>query len=551
MNVTQATEHQLDPKISQILEKRGITAQEAESFFSWNLREIPALNQLIDLPKAAARVIEAIQKQQLIGIYGDYDVDGTTSCALLHHFFKRLGIEVKVYQPSRFVEGYGIHPSSIETAAKDKVSVLMTVDCGITNFEAGEAAKEKGIDLIITDHHQDNPEKRPDAYAIVNPNRSDEPKDNPLKVLAGVGVAFCLCLEIKQQLMDQGQETPSLYPLLEFVAIGTIADLAKLNHVNRVLCRHGLKQMKESAFEGVKVFTTPDDRALDLIPADRISFGIGPVINSKGRLDHPEKAFQLLASEQHPQAFELFNALQMSNQERKQIQKEVFLQARQAVLEEMKDPHYISLAYQEDWHEGVIGIVASQLVEAFKTSAIVFTNSEEEGVIKASARAAGQVNMFEILTECQDLFLKFGGHKAAAGLSMKKENLPYLKERLNTIISEQYSELQRINIDVPELELKFDDLNPEFAKQLERMQPFGMGNPLPLFRSRHLKLNNFTLLKDVHVRWEFVNKYPSDNFYAQKINGISFNYIDKWETLHPKEIFEKQQSEDMTVDFYL
>ena len=242
----------LHPVIKSLFLKRGLNQNQQEEFLSWDLKSLPELTDLQDITKAAQRIKKSMSYGKKIGVYGDYDVDGTTSCALFWQFFKSLNYEnVVLIQPSRFVEGYGLHKSSIDDALSQDIDLLITVDCGITNTEAALYSKEKGLDLIITDHHTDACEAMPEAYAIVNPNRRDEPENSPLKTLAGVGVAFCVCLEVKNLLESEGKVCPSLYPLLEYVAIGTICDLAKLTPVNLKLVRHGLKKVKESSFLGV------------------------------------------------------------------------------------------------------------------------------------------------------------------------------------------------------------------------------------------------------------------------------------------------------------
>lgn len=538
---------QLHPTIKRLLHSRGFeTKEDISNFFSWNLRDIPDLTQMLDMDKTADRIIEAIDKKELIGIYGDYDVDGTTSCALFFHYFKMLGVDVKLFQPSRFVEGYGVHPVSIDNAIEAEVKLLITVDCGITNIETAEYAKEKGLDLIITDHHKDAREYIPNAYAVVNPNRRDE-EDSKLKTLAGVTVAFAVCLAVKNKLDQRGENTPSIYPLLQFVSIGTICDLAKLDFTNLKLTRHGLKQIKDTQYFGVRAFFNDEDRSYDVMPSEKISFYVGPLINSKGRLDHPEKALNLLISDNHKDAFENYSQLEISNRERKIIQGQVFNETKKKVIAQIKSDDLLSaIVYDENWHEGVIGIVASKLVESFEVPAIVFTDAEESGVIKASARSAGELNLYDLLKECSDLFLKFGGHKAAAGLSMKKENFEHFKERMNSLLRE-IPLIQRTVQHQFDLNLSFKEINKQLVKELEIMEPFGMGNSKPIFRMTDAKIDSYTILKDVHVKWIFVDKNNPKN----KIQGISFNFIGKWNTLLPEELFNIQDKEDLEVFFTL
>lgn len=540
-------ENDLHPIILKLLSKRGIDSSKLAEFFSWDLKALPDLCDMHDMDKATERIIRAIDTKEKIGIYGDYDVDGTTSCALFYQFFKMIGIEVEVFQPSRFVEGYGIHPSSIEDALAKEVSVLITVDCGISNLETAEYALERNLDLIITDHHKDIREYLPKAYAVVNPNRRDEPEDSPLRALAGVGVAFAVCVSIRKTLSSRGQNVPSLYPLLELVAIGTISDLAKLTPVNLKLVRHGLKQIPQTSYPGVKVFLSQEEQNLKVLPSEKISFGIGPYINSKGRLDHPEIALKQLIATNHREAFGYFSELEISNKQRKIIQKQVFDEARNQILKTINDhPGYIHIVYAPHWHEGVIGIVASKIVETFKVPAIVFCDSEHDGIIKASARSAGELNLFDCLNQCKDLFEKFGGHKAAAGLSMRKENLNELKSRFNQLLA-AIPEISRTVVDSYDLEINFDQIDRRLVTQLDMLEPFGMGNERPVFKMRDIVLSNYTILKDLHVKWTFHHK-RNDRI---KLQGISFNYIGKWNCLSPEEVFNQQNSKDLSAIFQI
>ncbi len=546
MEIQTQNEKKLHPVVEKVLFKRGIGPEKLDDFFSWNLRDLPDLTSLIDIEKTAIRIISAIKNNEKIGIYGDYDVDGTTSCALFYQYFQMLDIDVELFQPSRFVEGYGVHPGSIDNAIEKGVKLLITVDCGITNCETADYALEKNIDLIITDHHKDIREEMPKAFSIVNPNRRDEPKDSPLRALAGVGVAFAVCLQVKN-LLDKEKQTPSIYPLLQYVAIGTICDLANLNPMNMKLTRHGLKQIISTEYAGVACFFNDEDRNAPFIGSEKISFYVGPLINSKGRLDHPEKALNLLISKNHKEAFENYSHLEISNRERKAIQRDVYDEAKLQVIKNLKTSEpLINIVYEPHWHEGVIGIVASKLVETFEIPAIVFSDAEDKGIIKASCRSAGELNLFNALKSCEDLFLKFGGHKAAAGLSMPKENLDLFKERMNSYL-ETIPQIERTVQDQFDIEISFKDINRQLVKELESMEPFGMGNSRPVFRMKDCRLESFTILKDLHVKWTFVHKENP----KVKVSGISFNFIGKWNCLSPEELFHAQESEGLTVQFQI
>lgn len=545
MELNSHTSSELNPVLVRLFKKRGFSPLEVQDMLSWNLKDIPQLTSMLDLEKASLRIIQAMSEGEKIGVYGDYDVDGTTSCALLWHFFKMLNVQIEVFQPSRFVEGYGIHNSSIDVAVEKDVKVLMTVDCGITNVATAEYAKGK-LDLIITDHHRDAAPTLPEAFAVVNPSRRDEPEDSPLKPLAGVGVAFALALQIKSDLAKRGTETPSLYPLLQFVAIGTISDLARMTPLNLRLTRHGLKQIPTSQYPGIKAFFNPEELKVPMVPSEKISFHVGPHINSKGRLDHPDRALKLLIAETYSECREHYTHLEVANRDRRAIQAEVFEEAKKDVITSMKGQDlFINIMYRPHWHEGVIGIVASKLVETFEVPAIVFTNAEEEGIIKASCRSAGELNIFELLDQCKDLFIKFGGHKAAAGLSMKRENFEAFKEKMNLLLKPIPQSL-RTKTRTFDVEVGIEEISAHLVKDLDKLEPFGPGHEKPVFRMKNAMIQSYRIMKDAHVRWTFGGKNSKVS-----VQGISFNYLGKWNELTPEELFELQGKSGLTVQFTL
>jgi single-stranded-DNA-specific exonuclease len=541
---------QLHPIVQRLFDKKGFDQKKIENFLSWDLKSLPELTKLKDLEKASKRIIEAINLNQKIGVYGDYDVDGTTSCALFYHFFKMLDVEIDIVQPSRFIEGYGLHLSSIDEAVEKNIKVLITVDCGISNNEAADKAKIMGLDLIITDHHKDGRETMPDAFAVVNPNRRDEDTEGDLRTLAGVAVAFALAVQIRADLALVGKNIPTLYPLLQFVAIGTICDLAHLSPVNLKLVRHGLKLLKETTYPGLRAFFTADELKAKTIPSEKLAFHIGPLINSKGRLDHPELALQLLIASTPERARECYDHLVNCNNERKYIQSEVSKEARAQVLLERKNlgmdkEHLITIVYQPHWHEGVIGIVASKMVDTFKAPAIIFTDSEHAGVIKASCRSAGTLDMYNLLKKNEHLFIKFGGHKAAAGLSMQKENLKEFIINMNNLLKD-IPAIERTRMEFYDLEIEAGEINPQLMRDLDLLEPFGMGNEKPIFKIKGVHLDSFDIMKEAHVRWNLSHQ-------KTKLKGISFNYIGKYEAYGPEEIFSTQnlKREDLSVYFTL
>lgn len=517
------------PTLVRLLSQRGIGKDKLHQFLSWDLNSLPDFSILKDINKAALRIIKAINFGEKIGVYGDYDVDGTTSCALLTHFFRSLNIEIQTFQPSRFTEGYGLHESSIDIALAQDVKLLITVDCGITSIDAAKKSFEEGLDLIITDHHQDGATDFPQAFAVINPNRRDEPKQHPLKHLAGVGVAFALAWEIKKELQNQGRQCPSLYPLLPFVAIGTICDMAFLDDTNRLLTKHGLRQLSKSEIPGLRVFLSPEEKQLPMISSEKCSFQIGPMINSKGRLEHPELALKLLTTPDLRTAEGLYVNLKNCNDQRKMIQAKVYKEAKDQVIQHWKDPQSLCLVYAPHWHEGVIGIVASKLVETFKLPAIVFTDSETPGVIKGSARSAGELDLFSLLDSNRDLFIKFGGHKAAAGLSLELKNLNELRARIEKDLRD-IPEIIRTVISECDSTLPATEITPKLLKELALLEPFGMGNKKPIFKFDGLELHSYQERGTGHIQWNFSG--PNNTF----LKGMSFNYLGRWNTPTPEEL---------------
>jgi single-stranded-DNA-specific exonuclease len=347
--------------------------------------------------------------------------------------------------------------------------------------------------------------------------------------------------------MAQGKEIPSLYPLLQFVAIGTISDLARMTPLNLRLTRHGLKQIPKTQYPGIRAFFTPEELKAESIPCERISFHVGPHINSKGRLDHPERALLLLISQNQQETKEHYTHLEVANRDRRLIQAEVFEEAKREVLKTLGPAEHLScIIYQPHWHEGVIGIVASKLVETFGVPSIVFTNSEEEGVIKASCRSAGDLNIFELLQQCSDLFIKFGGHKAAAGLSMKKENFKLFKEKMDSLLNLIPPPL-RTKVASFDIELGIEEINADLLRALEKLEPFGPGHEKPIFRMKNAFIHSYKIMKEAHVRWSFAGGKSMKTM----LQGVSFNYIGKWNEASPEEIVQQQSKSGLTVQFSL
>ena len=533
----------LHPLVLKIMLKRKYQEIEIKDFFQGSLKQIPPFTELKDMDKTAKFLAQAILENKSIGIYGDYDVDGTTSCALLIHFFKLCGLEnIKGIQPSRFKEGYGLHESSIDDALNQGMEILITVDCGITAVAPAAYANEKNITLIITDHHQDIAQDLPAAFSIINPNRRDD-QHKDFSSLAGVGVAFALSVCIKEELKNLGKEIPSLYSLLPFVAIGTLADLAQLNFVNRLLVGYGLKALEKTTIPGLKMLYdhyAPSNK--DCIKSDMVGFGIGPLINSKGRMDHPENALTLLTSSDVQECEQMFQDLQAMNQTRKDTQKRITEEALKLIGREINtgEHSHIVIAYSREWHEGVIGIVAAKLVDHFSRPAIVLANDAHlNGYIKGSARAPKGFSLLKYIDQVKNLLHKFGGHSAAAGMTLQEDHLLDLKDQLNKIIAVDYPDgIPNPAIDI-DLDISLEDITYDFFMALGRLEPFGNGNQTPTFKINNIILEDFSILRGGHLQWVIGNGVTG--FGKRSLKGISFNYLNKTTKTPPQDIINKQK----------
>ncbi|MHB8337293.1 MAG: single-stranded-DNA-specific exonuclease RecJ [Ignavibacteriaceae bacterium] len=431
---------------------------------------------------ATYRVIQALTENQLICIYGDYDVDGTCSTALLYLFLKELGANVEFYIPKRLTEGYGISKSAIDYVKDRGTALLISVDCGITAIEEADYVKELGIDLIICDHHQPK-EKIPDALAVLDPLK---PNCNyPFKYLSGAGVAFKLAQGVAERIGKR--DLPFKY--LDLVSLAAAADIVSLVDENRVLVKEGINLINTNPRPGIEALMESSNNKHGSLTSGQIVFTIAPRINAVGRLGDAERAVQLLITNEKDKAFELAKVLESENYQRRKIDEDTFDDALE-ILENSSDENdgAAIILHQENWHPGVIGIVASRLVERYYRPTIMLTTVD--GVAKGSARSISNFNIYEALKKCDDLLIHFGGHKAAAGLAVELENIDEFKLKFNQIVKESISEEDlspEIHIDS---KLKFSEITPKFLRIMEQFAPFGPGNMRPVFLSEGVEVAN-------------------------------------------------------------
>ncbi|MBN1551984.1 single-stranded-DNA-specific exonuclease RecJ [bacterium] len=501
--------------ISAILIQRGFTdPQTAHDFLNPSLDNLHDPFLLNDMERAVNRICQALRNQEKILICGDYDVDGITSVALLKICLPVLGADVEVYLPNRLSDGYGFHNQTIEHASSLNAKLIITVDCGISSREAVDSANALGIDVIITDHHEPNG-PIPDAYAVINPKREDS--TYPDSNLAGIGVAF----KMIQALIAKGILNFPLPPLLELVALGTVADVAQLSGENRILVHFGLEALAHTSHPGLKalmkVAHVIHGRRLDPMV---IGFQLGPRINAVGRLGTPEEALNLLMSKSHSEAELLAKQMNSLNHQRQMIEEDILKSAEQQIqLGDLSKKPFIVVS-GENWHEGVIGIVASKISERYYKPACVI--SIKEGIGKGSGRSIPSFSLFDCLSQIKDLLIEFGGHQIAAGFRIKPENIPEFANLCTEITENVLTQDDFIPKTSVDYEVTLSELSFRAVKSLERLSPFGLGNPKPRF-----------LIRNVHLRYS-PRQVGSDGSHvklvlsngSKSLHAIAFNFGD-------------------------
>ena len=459
-----------------ILKSRGF-AEEAEGFLnpSWSQLHDPFLMK--DMGKAVKRISEAVTSREDIVVFGDYDVDGITSSTLLLNVIRKLGGNAEVYIPNRFTEGYGLNREAVNQIAAEGADLLITVDCGISAADEAKCCSEAGLDLIITDHHEPGNEV-PHAQALIDPKQED--CFYPYKNLAGVGVVFKLAQALFDNDFDQLSE------FADFAALGTVADVVPLLGENRVLVHKGIKKLNQAPRPGITALKEASGSLDRDITAQIIAFVLGPRINAAGRMGDPQKAVSLLDTKDQATAKAIAAELEISNRERQQIEKGIYLQAKSMVERNNYDQDKIIVLYDPDWHAGVIGIVASKIVETFSRPTILITSEQEEG--KGSGRSIEGFDLFKGLDHCKESLIGFGGHAQAAGLQIDTDKVGEFRNKINYYADSLLSEddlLPYITIDA---EVDLDMIDLKTVSQLLELTPFGEGNPPPVFLSKKLQV---------------------------------------------------------------
>ena len=456
--------YKLDTLAAQILWQRGIRAEEEiQAYLNPDLQQLHDPFLLHDMEKATQRILTAIENGQNILIYGDYDADGMTASSVMKSALDELGAEVQVYLPNRFTDGYGPNLDVYKYFIQNEdIDLIITVDNGVAGHEAIAYAQSQNVDVIVTDHHS-MPEELPKAFAIVHP---EHPESNyPFKYLAGVGVAF----KVATALLDY---IPS--DMLDLVAIGTIADMVSLTDENRILVSHGLKVLANTERAGLMELMRLSGTDFEKVNEETVGFQIAPRLNALGRLDDPNPAIELLTGWDEEVAAEIAQMIDEKNSERKVIVENIYNQALTMMTDEP-----VEVLYHQDWHKGVLGIVAGRLLEQFHKPIIML--AEEEGILRGSARSIENFNIFEALNGHRELFIAFGGHKQAAGMTFALENVEAIKQVMLEFIQENDIDMSEKSSLEVQGSLQFDQISLETIRSLEKLSPYGMDNPKPHF----------------------------------------------------------------------
>jgi len=504
----------ISPILGKLLVQRGIeTAAEAKKFFRPQLQDLHDPFLMKDMDLAVERLNLAMGRKERIMIYGDYDVDGTTAVALVYKFIQQFYSNIDYYIPDRYNEGYGVSIQGIDYAAETEVRLIIVLDCGIKAVDEIIYAKEKGIDFIICDHHVPD-DILPPAVAILNAKRKDN--TYPYTHLSGCGVGFKF---MQAFAINNGIDFHSLTPLLDLVAVSIASDIVPIMGENRILAFHGLKQLNANPSIGLKAITDICGLNDKEITMSDIVFKIGPRINASGRIQNGKESVDLLTEKDFSLALEKSNQINQYNETRKDLDKIMTEEANNIVdnLEGLADRRSIVL-YNEDWHKGVIGIVASRLTEIYYRPAVVLTRTGN--LATGSARSVSGFDVYRAIEHCRDLLENFGGHTYAAGLSMKVENVEKFTQKFeefvsNHILPEQRSAL--INIDA---EIDFKDITPRFFSDLKKFNPFGPDNHRPIFCTHNVY--DYGTSKVVGREQEHIKLELVDNKSNNVMNGIAF-----------------------------
>lgn len=510
--------------ISRLLVQRGITTfNEAKSFFRPRLSDLHDPFLMKDMDKAVARLELAMEKKEKVIVYGDYDVDGTTSVALMYSFLKPRFDEIEYYIPDRYSEGYGISPKSIDYAEENGFTLIVALDCGIKAVQKIADAKARGIDFIICDHHNPDDEVPP-AVAVLDPKQVD--CNYPYKELSGCGVGFKLAQAFCQK-NDLEQE--EIYDLLDLVVVSIASDIVPIKGENRVLAYYGLKRLNSNPGIGLQTIINLAGINGTQITISDIVFKIGPRLNASGRIEHGKKSVQILVSDDEEKSNQIGREIDEFNEIRKTLDRDITQDALDMIenSEELQAMNSTVL-YNRDWHKGVVGIVASRVTEQYYCPTIILT--ESNGLATGSARSVRDFDLYEAIGQCSDLLESYGGHMYAAGLTMKIENIPEFKRRFEEIVTKQITDMQQIQTIEIDAKIPLSEITPRFYRILKQFAPFGPHNMTPVFVTEDVFDAGTSRLvgkNQEHLKLDLVEPDVNSGIFA----GIAFNQSDAFDLI--------------------
>lgn len=485
-----ASQLKISPLLARLLILRGLAdAEAARRYLSCSLRtDLPSPFVMADMEAAVERIVRAIQRGELIAIWGDYDVDGTTGASLLVCFLRELGAQTIYYIPHRVEEGYGLNFAGLRRLKENGAGLVVTVDCGISNAPEIDAARAIGLDIVVVDHHQP-PEALPAAVAVINPHRRD--CQFPDKGLCAAGLAFYLVIGLRAKLREAGwfaeSGDPDIRRYLDIVTLGTIADMVPLKGVNRTLIRRGLTELGGSARPGIVALKQVANIAMGAVSAGQVGFQLGPRINAAGRVDYGIKVVELLTTSSNEVALRIAQELDEHNRQRRAIEANVLEQAMEFIENQGNAAERYSLVLGgEGWHPGVLGIVASRLVERYHRPTVVIGFDGDRG--KGSARSIRGFHMVAGFRRCADHLEKFGGHEYAGGLSINAEKLSSFNAAFESVAREWLQPDDLFPCLEVDAELNLSEIGLPLIRELESLKPFGVGNPEPLFMTRAVEV---------------------------------------------------------------
>jgi single-stranded-DNA-specific exonuclease len=496
-----AKELGLNPIISKILTIRNIqTTDEARKYLSPSLKDLHNPFMMKDMQEGVHRLIMAINRGEKVAIYGDYDADGVTSVVLLFKFLKEIGVFASYYIPNRIEEGYGLHNKIIDEIKASGVTLIITVDCGISDNEQVSYAKSLGLDVIILDHHE-IPGPLPDAVAAINPHRHD--CRFPFKHLAAVGIVFNFLIALRGSLRQDGfwskRSYPNLRQYLDLVALGTIGDISPLIDENRIFAKIGLELIFEGGRAGVRALKEVCGIEFQPMDTNKASFTLLPRINAAGRIASPHDAVQLLLTDDINEARMLARKLDEYNRRRQALEKTIFQDIVKEV-EEKGDPENLSslVFASSDWHPGVIGIVASRLVERFSRPVMLI--SIKDGIGKGSGRSVADFNIYQGLKKCDSLLLTYGGHRFAAGISIREDVIAEFANRLDEVIRQETDISKFVSQTLIDAQCRLKDITYDLLLQIDMLAPFGSNNPEPVMCVRNVNVTSPAIVGNNHLR---------------------------------------------------